>query len=614
MGYGLFVIWRALAPASRYKLMPSRRWNNVTKVIISATLVIIFLVLIITFRAMIAPTIVALLLAFILSYPVNWIQRQTGWARRTAVVVLYMVLLTLVAVTPAFFIPRALTLFASLQQTIEDLIAQLQTTSTGLLVTFGDFDLSPDVIFQQVADGLQNVLLATANPFSLFRNVTYSVLQVLYVLVLNFWLLTDLHKLRRSIYEQIPVDYQEDARRLAEELSQTWQAFLRGQILLAVVVGVIAWVPLTIVGMPNAGGLAVLAGLMEFMPGVGNGISGTIGTALALFQGSTWLRLPGGNVTFALIVMVIYMVIAQFESIYLVPKLVGGRVKLHPGVAFVGIIAGALVFGVLGVLLASPVMASARILFVYVYRKLLDQEPFAPQRAAQSTVRIPGLIAGRKVEGIIFDLDGVLAAPDWRATRWAVSYFYWLERVATAEQRRQIARRVMIALEGAINFLVSQLWRFGWYQSPRLRRLRVLLDMLRGYPPAAQMTPLADAEATLPQLAQSYRLALISTRERATVEHFLRCAHFDEQTFAVVVSRETMRNFLPHSEGLATIAEQLNLQPAQLLMVSDTDVNLRAARAMEMATAGVLTGLGRAEEMHEADLVLASVAELGEWL
>lgn len=594
--------------------MPSRRWNNVTKIIISATLVILFLVLIVTFRAMIAPTIVALLLAFILSYPVNWIQRQTGWARRTAVVVLYVLLLTLVAVTPAFFIPRTLTLFASLQQTIEDLIAQLQTTSTGLLVTFGDLDLSPDVIFQQVAEGLQNVLLATANPFSIFRNVTYSVLQVLYVLVLNFWLLTDLHKLRRSIYEQIPIDYQEDVRRLAEELSQTWQAFLRGQILLALVVGVIVWVPLAIVGMPNAGGLAVLAGLMEFMPGVGNGISGTIGTALALFQGSTWLRLPGGNITFALIVMVIYMVIAQFESIYLVPKLVGGRVKLHPGVAFVGIIAGALVFGVLGVLLASPVMASARILIVYIYHKLIDQEPFAPQRTVQSTVRIPGLIAGRKVDGVIFDLDGVLAAPDWRATQWAVSYFYWLERVVTAEQRRQIARRVMVTLEGTVNFLVSRLWRFGWYQSPKLHRVRVLLDVLRGYPPVAEMTLLADAKATLPKLAQSYQLALISTRERDAVEHFLRCAHFDEQLFTVMLTREEMRSFLPHSEGLTTIADRLNLQPAQLLIVSDTDANLRAARAMEMATAGVLTGVGRAEEMHEADLVLVSVAELEQWL
>jgi predicted PurR-regulated permease PerM len=65
--------------------MSSRRWSNVTKIIVAAALAILALILIITFRALIPATIVAFLLAFILSYPVNWIQRQTGWARSTAV-------------------------------------------------------------------------------------------------------------------------------------------------------------------------------------------------------------------------------------------------------------------------------------------------------------------------------------------------------------------------------------------------------------------------------------------------------------------------------------------------------------------------------------------------
>lgn len=605
---------RATEHASLYHLMTSRRWSNVTKIIVAAALVLFTIFLVVMFRAMIPPTIVAFLLAFILGYPVNWIQRQTGWARRTAVVVLYVLLLGLLALAPVLFIPRAITLATSLRATIEELIAQLQSTSTGLLVTFGEFDLSPDVIFQQVAETLQNVLLGTANPFLLFRNVTYTVLTVLYVLVLNFWLLTDLHKLRRAIYDQIPPDYQEDVSRLAEELRQTWQAFLRGQILLALVVGVIAWVPLAIVGMPNAGGLAVLAGLMEFVPGVGNGISGTIGTLLALFQGSTWLQLPGGNVTFALIVMVIYMVIAQFESIYLVPKLVGGRVNLHPGVAFVGIIAGAMVFGVLGVLLASPVIASARIIFIYIYRKLLDLEPFEPQRATQTAVRIPGLIAGRKIEGIVFDLDGALAAVDWGATRWAVSYFYWLERLLPAERRRQIARRLMITLEGIVNFLISQIRRFSWREHPKVRRLLLVLNLMRGYPSGDQLEPLPIAVTTLPRLAPNYRLALITTRSEKTVARFLACAGFPPNLFAAVVTGDDVRNLLPHSEGLVTTAERLGLAPGQLLMVSDTELHLRAARAMEMATAGVLTGLGRAEDLSEADVVVSSVAELEEWL
>ena len=61
--------------------MNSRRWSNVTKIIVVSSLALIALILMVTFRTMIAPTIVAFLLAFILGYPVNWIQRRTGWAR-----------------------------------------------------------------------------------------------------------------------------------------------------------------------------------------------------------------------------------------------------------------------------------------------------------------------------------------------------------------------------------------------------------------------------------------------------------------------------------------------------------------------------------------------------
>lgn len=591
--------------------MSSRRWNNTTKVIVIVVLAILALILVATFRALIPATIVALLLAFVLSYPVNWLQRQTGWARSTAVAVLYTVILALLLLAPALIIPRAISLSLALRDTLESLVESLQSASTGFLLTLGDLHLSPDTLLQQVGDGLQNVLLATANPLSIFRGVSSGVLQTVYVLVLNFWILVDLQKLRRTIFEQIPLDYQEDARQLAEELGETWQAFLRGQTVLALVFGFITWIPLVIVGMPNAGGLALLAGVMEFLPNIGQGISGTIAVLMALFQGSTWL--PVNNLAFAVIVLVIYSIIAQIENVYLVPRLVGGRVKLHPAVAFIGTVAGALVFGVLGVLLATPVIASCRIILTYIYRKLLDQEPFHSPHLAQAAMRIPGLVAGRKIEAVIFDLDGTLAEPNWEATGWAVSYFYWLERLAPADRRREVARRLLVMSEGAVNFLLSQIHRFHLDKHPRVQRMLPLLDSLRGYPPLQDLRPLPVA-ATLQQLTNFYRCALISMREPEEVAQFLRRAELDQGIFEVVLTRAEVRNLLPRSEGLGVIAERLGLQPNQLLMVSDTDVNLRAARAMEMATAGVMTGLGVAEEMREADLVLTSVTELTDWL
>ena len=77
------------------------------------------------------------------------------------------------------------------------------------------------------------LLLATDNPLSIARGVTTSIIAIIYVAVLNFWLLKDMYKLQRLIFERVPADYQEDVHRLGRELGQIWDAFLRGQVTLA---------------------------------------------------------------------------------------------------------------------------------------------------------------------------------------------------------------------------------------------------------------------------------------------------------------------------------------------------------------------------------------------
>ena len=586
--------------------MGSRRWSTVTKIIVAASLAVLAIVLTVMFRVLIAPTVVAFLLAFILSYPVNWIQRSTGWARSLAVTVIYILLLAVVALMPILIVPRLADLVASLQTTLQDLVTQLQGVSDGPFFVIGPARFSLNTLFQQAGDILSNLLVvATGNPLS-----TNSVITVFYVLVLNFWLLNDIYKIQRLVIDQIPVDYQEDARRLGMELGHVWHAFLRGQLALAFAVGLLTWVPLVIVGMPNAGGLALLAGVMEFLPSIGPGISGAVGTTIALFQGSAWL--PVHQLTFAIIVFIIYIVIAQTENIVLVPRLVGGQVKLHPAVAFVGIVAGTLVFGLLGVLLATPIMASARIIFAYIYRKLLDLEPFEPISGPQSGVHIPGLIAGRKIDAVAFDLDGTLTALDWSAVIWAGENLTWLNRLITPERRGRLARRLMVGLEGVINLLVSRFLRA--HANERLARLAPWFDRLRGYPTPDALRPLDGIDDLLQNLSARYQLILVSTRRRADIDCFWQHAGLPTDRFALIVGQEDTSNLLPQSDPLLYILTQLGLEAGQLLMVSDTDSNLRSARAMEIATAGVLCGLGEERDLQDADLVVNTTPELVDWL
>lgn len=591
--------------------MGSRRWGNVTKIIVVVALVVITVGLLVAFRQMITPTIVAFLLAFLLSYPVNWIQRSTGWARGVAIIIVYVVLAGLASLLPVLIIPRSAELVGALQESIEVMIVNLQSIARSPLLAMGPLQVSVDQLFEQASEAVNNVLLvSTRNPLTIARGVTTSILTIVYVAVLTFWILKDLYKLQRLILEQIPTDYQEDARRLGRELGLTWRALLRGQLLLAITVGLMTWVSLGIVGMPNSGGLAILAGLMEFLPGIGPGVSGAIGVSIALIQGSGWM--PVGNLTFAIIVLAIYAIIAQIETTYLIPRLVGGQVRLHPAVTFVGIITGAIVFGLLGVLLATPIIASTRILLSYIYRKLLDQDPFEELAPPQTTVRLPGIVAGRKIDGIIFDLDGTLALTDWYVPDWAESHLNWLDRVLSPGERRRIARRLMIATEGFNNFLINQMRRLRLNKN--LDSFFPFLNRLRGFPPAGRLMPHPGIGDTLASLSMQYSLALVSTRSRREILAFLSKSNLPRESLSVVLGREDVRNLLPNSEAYLSAAEQLELTPNQILVVSDSKMNVRAAGAAQMATAGVLCGLAEERDLVDTDLILPDTNALTEWM
>ncbi|MCB0071023.1 MAG: AI-2E family transporter, partial [Caldilineaceae bacterium] len=130
--------------------MVSGRWSNLTKIIVVAVVVLLAIILLITLRAMIVPTIIAFLLAFILSYPVNWIQRRTGWPRGITVGLIYIMLLAAAIIGPALLYPRGNELIVSLQQTLQEIVINLQTVTAGPIVTIGNYTLSLDSLLNNV--------------------------------------------------------------------------------------------------------------------------------------------------------------------------------------------------------------------------------------------------------------------------------------------------------------------------------------------------------------------------------------------------------------------------------------------------------------------------------
>ncbi len=193
-------------------------------------------------------------------------------------------------------------------------------------------------------------------------------------LVYTFYLLLVAPRIRLSVAELFPEEYREEIGYLLDQIARTWRSYLRGQLFLCFVIFALSWLGLTLIGMPGAFTLALIAGILEIVPNLGPVLATVPAVIAALVQGSTVLDVP--NWQFALITMGLYVVIQQLENNLLVPRIVGQAVNVHPFLVLVGIIVGAQVYGVLGALLAAPVLATLRILAHYVHARLLDRPPF----------------------------------------------------------------------------------------------------------------------------------------------------------------------------------------------------------------------------------------------
>jgi len=359
----------------------SRPWSDSTKRAVTIGLVLILLLLIYRFSPIISPLAVAVIVAYILTPVVDALNRRTRIPRSLCVCLVDVLALAFLAVIPAVAAPALISELTAVDVDTQALVSKLESYLGGQVILWG-LRVNLSDVYQQVATSLQALIspLISQSVFFLL-DVARGILWTIFVFVVSFYLMRDWHRIARYIHSVVPPDYRVDYANLMAQMGRIWQSFFRGQVVLSLVVGTVSGVAMAVVGVGNAFVLGLLAGLLEVIPNFGPIIAAVPAVILALVKGSSWLPLNG--LWLALLVVGLYVLIQQVENNYLVPRIIGGSVKLHPMVVLVGAIAGARLAGVLGIFLAAPVLASARVLLAYVYSRLLDLDPFAepPEQA-----------------------------------------------------------------------------------------------------------------------------------------------------------------------------------------------------------------------------------------
>ena len=243
--------------------------------------------------------------------------------------------------------------------------------------------------FEQFGASLANVQGAVLTPLPekalmLLETTSVGVLWFLVILVSVHLFMSAWPEMRVRLLNMAPPLYHDDIRELYSRVRNVWMSYLRGQIVLMLVVGVVFTLAWIIIGIPGALVLGVIAGLFTLVPDVGPFLAAMLAIAVALLEGSSWIPLP--NYWVAGIVLITYLVLVNLKNFWLRPYIMGRSVHMNEALVFISIMIATILGGIMGALLIVPVLASVIVILEYLRRRMLGLSPFEDDGSQQFAV------------------------------------------------------------------------------------------------------------------------------------------------------------------------------------------------------------------------------------
>lgn len=379
--------------SSRRNIDPaSPPWGLTTKAIIASAIIVLGAIIIWRFQFIITPLVLAAVFAYLLNPLISWLRDKTEITRTQAVLLVYALLLIILGVG-GFFLgvavaEQSVRLWTALPEFLPRLVDTIQERTESLTTwswSFGPYTFVPGTaidlidwerLASSLADSWRTVLGSSGTILAGVAGATIGTLgDTFFVLIVSIYLAMDAPRIGRGISEIAHAPgYRRDAERLIHDSIKIWDAYLRGQVILGIVIFVLVSASLSILGVNNALELGLLSGVLEFLPIVGPFIGTAAAVIVALVQESNpWGLSPW---IFALIVLGVMFLIQQVENAVLVPRIVGDALDLHALVVLIGVLMGTSLAGLLGAILAAPVIATLKLFGTYTWRKMLDLPPF----------------------------------------------------------------------------------------------------------------------------------------------------------------------------------------------------------------------------------------------
>lgn len=386
-------------PASAHA---SPRWSSTTKLLAGITILAVITALFASIKIVVGPLLFALVIAY-LTYPLAAsLYRRSGINWRLLVsllyLLIYLVLIGLLTWGGIALVNQVQSLIRFIESAIKDVPGLIETwiaTPPAIgpfIINLQQLDI---VTLANQALGIVQPLIGQAG--NLVGAVASSAAAILgwafFSFLLAYFIVAEMRGQPETLLRINVPGFNEDIRRIVTELGKIWNAFLRGQLAVFVIISGIYLILLSILGLQFFYGLAFLAGAARFIPYIGPWIFYAISALVAYSQGYTLFGMEAGY--YVLLVWLSSVLVDAVIDNLVSPRIFSNALRIHPAAVMVAAIVGFNVIGVAGVVLAAPVLATFLLFMNYLLAKMLDQDPWegiqratAPRSLRASVVRI----------------------------------------------------------------------------------------------------------------------------------------------------------------------------------------------------------------------------------
>jgi len=312
-------------------------------------------------RIIFPPLVVAMILVYLLNPLVSGMERR-GLPRIWGTLVTYVVFLGIIGTLVSFIAPVVADQVESFARQGPSLIDQVSEGVRDLAARLG-------LPIAEAAPGGEGVVDFFGRLVSFTQGLFGAAVVFIVGPILAFYFLVDLPKIKRGLRAAIPSRKRAELGTVLEKVGRAIGGFFRGQLLVALFVGVASALALWVVGLPFWAVLGLVAGLFNLIPLIGPLIASIVAVLIAFTTdsaGGGLLNLEAGW-PLAIGSVAALLIVQQIDNHIMSPNIVARTVNIHPVTVMLGLLAGGTLLGLWGMLLAVPVLATAKILLLHYW-------------------------------------------------------------------------------------------------------------------------------------------------------------------------------------------------------------------------------------------------------